>query len=82
LQHRGAIDVQRAPPDLSAFEFRSTHTGPHSLDNKIAFQFGNRTNNHHNGTPERPTGIDVLAETDELDSEPVQFIQGFQQVTH
>ena len=75
IPHDGdSIDVQGAASDLAAFKFGATHAGPDPFDDQIPFEFGNSSDDDHDGAAERPAGVDVLPETDELNVEVVQFV--------
>ena len=79
-QDRGAIKNQRCSSDVPAFEFRPPHAGTNSLDDQAALQLRDRTDDDHHCPAQRPTGIDLLLEADELDVEPVQFIEHLEEV--
>ena len=54
----------------------------HPLDDQVALEFRNRSDDDHDRPAQWPSGIDLLAEADELDVEPVQLIENFQEVFH
>src|SRR4051812_25707843 len=68
-------------PMLTAFELGTPHSGTNPLDDQVAFQFGDRSDDHYDGSTQRTAGVDLLAEADELDVQPVQIIQHVEEVT-
>ena len=72
---RFTIQIQRLASDVSSFELGAPHAGADSLDDQVAFELGDGSDDDHDGTAQRPAGVDVLAEADELDAEMVQFIE-------
>ena len=80
MKNRLAIDVEGLATDVPAFEFRPTHTGSDAFDYQRSFQFGDRADDHDDGSAECSAGIEVFAEADELDAEATQFIENFQVV--
>jgi len=75
-----AIDIERLAPDVSAFELGAPHAGAHPLDDQVTFEFSNDTDDHDDGTAQRSSCVDLLAERDELDSESVQLVEHLQKV--
>ena len=68
IPHQGiAINVEWRPADMPALELGAAHAGAHTLNNQVAFQFGDGADDDDHGAAERPAGVDVLAEADELD---------------
>jgi hypothetical protein len=76
------IEIKRPAADVTTLEAGAPHAGTHPLDNKVAFQFRDRPDDHHDGAAQGAAGVDLLAETDELDLEPVQLVQHFEEVLH
>ena len=74
------IELERAPPDVPAFELGAPHAGAHSLDDQAPFKFGDRTNNDHHCPAQWTTGVELLPERDELDVQPVQLVEHFEEV--
>lgn len=68
--------------DVPAFEASATHSSPDPLDDQRAFQLRDGRDDYDDGAAQRAAGIKLLPEADELDVQPVQFIQHFQEVTH
>jgi len=81
-EHGGAIDIERMPADLAAFKPGPAHAGPDPFDDQVPLQLGDGADDHDDGAAERPAGVDVLAERDELDVEMVELIEDFDQVLH
>ena len=66
---------QRLPADAVSFETGAPHAGADPLDDQVAFEFGDRGDNDHDGAAQRSGGVHVFAEADELDVEAVEFVQ-------
>ena len=81
-KNRLAIDVEGLATDVPAFEFRPTHAGSDAFDDQRSFQFGDRTDDHDDGSAECSAGIDIFAERNELDAQATQFIEDFQIVSN
>ena len=81
-QDGSAIEFEWFASDVPALEPGAAHAGAHPLDDQIAFQFGNRSDDDDDGPPQRTTGVDLLAEADELDVDSVQLIEHFEEVFH
>ena len=77
-----AIESQRLTSDVPAFEFCAAHPGPYPLDDQVALELGDGPDDDHNGPAQRSAGVDLLAEAYELDVEPVQLVEHFQEVFH
>ena len=77
---RFPVEVQRLATDVLAFELGPAHAGPDPLDDQVAFEFGDRPDDDHDGAAQRAAGVDLFTEADELDVEPVQFIEHFEEV--
>jgi hypothetical protein len=77
-----AIEVEWLTPDGTALELRPSHAGAHSLDDQVAFQLGDGSNNHYHRATQRAAGVDLFAEGDEFDVEAVQLVQSFKEVFH
>ncbi len=77
-----AVEVERLASDVPAFELGAAHAGAHPLDDQVALQFGDRADDHHDGAAQRAARVDLLAEADELDVEPVQLVEHFEEVLH
>ena len=56
----GAVDLERPAADVLAFERGPAHAGMNSLDDQVAFEFGDRTDDDHHGSTEPSAGVDVL----------------------
>ena len=79
-EDRFAIKIKWAASDVSAFEPRSAHAGTDSLDNEVAFELSDGSDDDYEGAAQRAAGVDLLAEADELDVQPVQFVEHFEEV--
>ena len=49
-----------------AFKARAPHAGAHSLDDQVAFEFGDGADDHDESAAQRATGVDIFPEADEL----------------
>src|SRR4051794_29639147 len=76
-----AVEFQRTTSDGSAFELSSPHAGTDSFDDQAAFQFSDRSDDNHDGTPQRSSGVNLFSEADELDVQPIEIIQHIEEVT-
>ena len=63
----GPIEDQSLPPDMPSFELGPPHAGAHPLDDQAAFQFGDCADDYDYCPTQRPAGVDLFAEADELD---------------
>ncbi len=72
--------VQWIAADVPAFEPGSAHAGAHSLDDQVAFELGDRTDDDDDGPAQRAGRVDLFAEADELDIDAVQLVQDFEEV--
>src|ERR1035437_6599673 len=76
----GPIEDQSFAPDVPAFELGPPHASAHSLDDQAAFEFGDCADDYDDCPAQRPAGVDLLAEADELDVQPVQLVQNLEEV--
>ena len=74
------IQIERLASDVSTFELGTPHAGTHSLDDQIAFQFGDGADDNDDGSSQRSASVDLLAEADELDVQPVEIVQHIEEV--
>ena len=81
-EDRFAIKIKWAASDVSAFEPRSAHAGTDSLDNEVAFELSDGSDDDYEGAAQRAAGVDLLAEADELYIDTLQFIEHFKEVLH
>jgi hypothetical protein len=56
------------------------HAGAHSLDDQVTLKFSDRSDDDHDGSAQRAGRIDIFTEADELDVEPVQLVEHFEEV--
>lgn len=63
------IEHQRIAPDadVPAFKTSAPHAGPDTLDDQVAFEFGDGADDHNDGAAQGTARVDLLAEADELD---------------
>ena len=50
------------------------------LDDKAAFEFGDGADDDDDGAAQRAAGVDLFAETEELDAQVIKFVECFQEV--
>src|ERR1035437_5128284 len=67
-----AIEVEWFAADMPALKLGATHASAHPLNNETAFQLRDASDDDHDRPTQRTSGIDLLAETDELDIEMIQ----------
>ena len=77
---RAAVEIERLTSDVPAFEAGASHAGAHPLDDQVAFQFRDRSDDDHDGPAQRAAGVDLFAERDELDAEMVEFVEDLEEV--
>ena len=65
---------------MPAFEAGALHAGAHPLDDQIAFELCDRSDDHDDGAAQRTAGVDLLAEADELYAEAVQLVEDLEEV--
>jgi len=76
-----AIENKWLASDVTAFELCPPHAGAYPLDDQVAFGAScDRPDDDDNSTAQGPTGVDLFAEADELDVQPVQFVEHIQEV--
>ncbi len=62
----GTVEYQRPAADVLTFEARAPHTGAHPFDDQAAFEFGDRSDDDHDGPAQRTAGVDIFAEADSI----------------
>ena len=71
LKNSDPIDFEWPPADMSSLQPGAAHPCPHPFDDEIPFEFCDGADDDHDGPPEWPAGIKILAEANELDVEMV-----------
>ena len=74
------IDVQWPAPDMPALELGAPHAGAHPLDDQVAFQLGDGTDDDHHRPAQRSAGVDIFPEADELNLYMIEFVQDLEEV--
>ena len=74
------VEVQRLATDGAAFEPGPAHAGPDPFDDQVAFEFRDGPDDDHDGAAQRAAGVDLFAETDELDVQAVERVQDLEEV--
>jgi hypothetical protein len=60
---------------VPAFETSTPHAGADSFDDQVAFELGDGSDDHDDGAAQRAARVDIFAEADELDVDPVELRQ-------
>ena len=76
------VQFQRFASDVLPLQPGAPRAGAHSLDNQVAFEFGNSADDDDDGSAQRSASIDIFPEADVLDVEPVQLVQNIEEVLH
>ena len=79
---RFAIEIKRLASNGPAFELGAPHTGAHPFDDQVTFELGDGPDDHDDGPAQRTAGVDIFPERNELDVEPVQFVEDIEEVLH
>ena len=74
------VEFKWFAPDLPAFEPGPAHAGPDPFDDQVAFEFRDGPDDDHDGAAQRAAGVDLFAETDELDVQAVERVQDLEEV--
>ena len=77
-----AIEFKWPSSDMPSLEPGAPHAGSHPLDDQRSLQFRDGADDDHDGAAQWTAGIDLLAEADELDAEPVHLIQHFEEMPY
>ena len=75
-----AVQIEHRATNVPAFRPCPPHAAADALDDQAAFQYGDGANDDHDGAAQRPTGVDLLAEADELDASVIQLVQDLEKV--
>jgi len=65
---------------MPAFKFCPPHAGTDPFNDQTALQLRDRADDDHNRPAQGTSGVDLFAEADELDVEPVQFVEHLEEV--
>src|ERR1017187_3676632 len=76
----GAVQHQGSSADALAVEAGAPHAGADSLDDERPFQLRDCADDDHDGAAQRPAGVDLFAEADELDAQTIQLVQHLKEV--
>jgi len=76
-----AVQVERWTADVLALKPGAPHAAAHPFDDQAPLELGDRTDDDDDGPAQRAASVDLLAEADELDIKPAQFVQHFQKMT-
>ena len=79
---RSAIQIEGYAAHVPPFQLRAAHAGSNAFDNQVAFEFGDGPDDDNDGAAQRAAGVDVLAETYELDTEVIEVIKDFEEVAY
>jgi hypothetical protein len=75
LLDSGTVQHQGCSADSLAVETCAPHPGTDSLDDEIAFKFGDGADDDDDGAAQRTAGVDLFPEADELDSDSIEFVE-------
>src|SRR6185437_2252591 len=79
-QDGGAIELEWLPSDVATFELGTAHSGAHPFDDQVAFQFRDSSDDDDDRSTQRTARVDLFAETDKLDVDPILFVEYFEEV--
>ncbi len=65
---------------MPAFQARPSHAAADALDDQGSFELCDGTDDDDDGAAQRAARVDLLAEADELDAEPVELVEHFEEV--
>ena len=65
---------------MPSFQPGAAHACPHPLDDEVPFELSDGSDDDDDGPPQRTAGIKILAEADELDVQPVELVQDFEEM--
>ena len=75
-----AIQVNWLSSDLAAFESSAPHSRSHALDDEVAFEFSDDSDDYDDGTAQRTAGVHLFSKRDELDAEVAQLVEDLEQM--
>ena len=75
-----AVECERRATDVPAFQAGAPHAGADPLDDQVPFEFGDGANDDDDGAAQRPGGIDLLTEADELNPQVIQLVEHLEEV--
>ena len=75
-----AVEIERLASDVLTFEFGPPHACTDPFDDEAPFQLSDDPDDHDDRPAQRAAGIDLFSEADELDVQPVQLIEDFEEV--
>ena len=81
IKDGGVIELEPFSSDVTAFELGAPHAGANALDDQVAFEFRDGADDHNDSPAQRTPSIDLLPEAYELDVQPVQLVEYFEEVT-
>ncbi len=73
------VEFERPAPDGTPFQPGSAHAGLDPFDDQAALELRDGADDDDQSAAQRSAGIDVLAEADELDVQPVQLVKDLEQ---
>src|SRR5450755_2888392 len=80
VEDGSAVHRHLRTPNVPAFQLGTTQSCFHAFDDQRAFKFGNGGDDYNHGAAQGAARVEILPEADELDIEPVQFVQDFEEV--
>jgi hypothetical protein len=67
---------------MATFEAGAPHAGADPLDDQVAFELGDGPDDDYDRPAQWAVRVDLFAEADELDAEPVQLVEHFEEMLH
>jgi len=80
LEDSNEIEIERLAADVPAFELGPAHSCTNTLDDQAPFEFRDCADDHDDSAAQRAAGVDLFAEADVLDAEPVQLVEHIEEV--
>jgi len=75
-----AVKIECRASDVAALKTGTPHAGADPFDDQVAFELRDRADDDDDGAAQRAAGVDALPEADELDVEPVELVEHFEEV--
>jgi len=82
MHNRRAVYGEWRAAYATTLQFGSTHSGLHPFNDETFFQFCDCPDNYDHRTSQWTASVDVFAQAYKLDSEVIQFVKHFQEVTN
>src|SRR5580658_3717733 len=76
----GAIVIERPASDMPSLQPGAAHAGTNPLDDQVSLEFSDGADDNDDGAAQRAARVYLFAEADELNLEPVEFIENLEEV--